>query len=75
MTYRLIYSEALVIGADMEWRPAARTEEFTSEHQALRRARELLEANQHHSVLVDDGTGNVLCGVPLQLKLGGFSGE
>ena len=75
MTYRLIYSEAPVNGADTEWRPAARTEEFTSEHQALGRARELLEAGEHHSVLVDDGTGNVLCGVPLQLRLGGFSGE
>jgi|HubBroStandDraft_6_1064221.scaffolds.fasta_scaffold1918941_1 hypothetical protein len=75
MTYRLIYSEALVISADTEWRPAARTEEFTSEHQALSRARELLEAGEHHGVRVDDGTGNVLCGVPLQLRLGGFAGE
>jgi hypothetical protein len=75
MTYRLIYNKALVIGADAEWRPAARTEEFISEHQALGRARELLEAGEHHGVLVDDGTGNVLCGVPLQLKLGGFAGE
>jgi hypothetical protein len=75
MIYRLIYSDALVIGADAEWRPATQTEEFTSEHQALGRARELLEAGKHHGVLVDDGAGNVLCGVPLQLKLGGFAGE
>jgi hypothetical protein len=51
------------------------TEEFSHEHQALGRARELLETGEHHAVAVDDGTGNRLHGVRLQLKLGGFSGD
>ena len=54
-------------------RPGA--EEFTDEHQALGRARELIETGEHYSVAVDDGTGNVLSGVRLQWRLGGFSGE
>jgi hypothetical protein len=68
MTYRIIYSEARAM-------PAPSTEEYRSEHQALDRARELLEAGEHHAVLVDDGSGNVLHGVRLQLKIGGFSGD
>jgi len=35
----------------------------------------LLETGEHHGVAVEDGSGNALCGVRLQLKLGGFSGE
>jgi hypothetical protein len=71
MTYRIIYREASVRRAS----GPASTEEFFSEHQALGRARELLETGTHHTVAVDDGTGNVLHGVRLQLKIGGFSGE
>jgi hypothetical protein len=74
MTYRIIYSETADMLAAAE-EHAALTEEFSSEHQALRRARELLETGEHHRVAVDDGTGNVLHGVRLQLKLGGFSGD
>jgi hypothetical protein len=68
MTYRIIYHEAPAI-------PSSSTEEYRHEHQALGRARELLETGEHHAVLVDDGSGNVLHGVRLQLKLGGFSGD
>ena len=74
MTYRIIYSGTADMPAEVEER-AGLTEEFSSEHQALGRARELLEAGEHHRVAVDDGTGNVLHGVRLQLKLGGFSGD
>ncbi|HXP03046.1 MAG TPA: hypothetical protein VN808_02925 [Stellaceae bacterium] len=74
MTYRIIYSETPDMPAAVEER-AALTEEFSSEHQALGRARELLEIGEHHCVAVDDGAGNVLHGVRLQLKLGGFSGD
>jgi hypothetical protein len=74
MTYRIIYGEAAAMAAATE-RHAALTEEFPSEHQALGRARELLETGEHHHVAVDDGAGNVLHGVRLQLKLGGFSGD
>jgi hypothetical protein len=68
MTYRIIYSKTPTV-------PATSTEEFSQEHQALGRARELLEAGERHSVAVDDGAGHVLHGVRLQLKLGGFSGD
>jgi hypothetical protein len=68
MTYRIIYSETPVA-------PTALLEEYPHEHQALGRARELLETGEHHSVAVDDGAGNTLHGVRLQLKLGGFSGD
>jgi len=76
MAYRIIYAETsggpeTMLGLSTpEW-----TEEFTHEHQALGRARELIEAGEHHSVAVDDGAGNVLCGVRLQWRLGGFSGD
>jgi hypothetical protein len=68
MTYRIIYSETPTV-------PATSTEEFLREHEALGRARELLEAGEHHCVAVDDGSGNTLHGVRLQLKLGGFKGD
>ena len=73
MTYRIIYDETEDMLAAKE--DAAATEEFSSEHQALGRARELLETGEHHRVAVDDGAGHVLHGVRLQLKLGGFSGD
>jgi hypothetical protein len=68
MTYRIIYRETPTV-------PATSAEEFSQEHQALGRARELLEAGEHHGVAVDDGRGNTLHGVRLQLKLGGFKGD
>ena len=74
MTYRIIYDEVLENRNDTRRDPAW-TEEFNDEHQALRRARELIEAGEHHRVAVEDGTGRVLCGVRLQWRLGGFSGE
>ena len=49
-------------------------EEFSSEYEAFRRARELLEDGDHGAVSVRDDSGNLLCGVLLQLKLG-FFGE
>ena len=70
MTYRIIYGAS---GGPTPVR--VRTEEYPNEHQALGRARELLETGEHHGVAVDDGAGNRLHGVCLQFKLGGFSGE
>lgn len=74
MTYRIIYSEIPAPRAARLRRTVA-TEEFATEHQALGRARELLEAGEHHGVAVCDHTGNELCGVRLQWRLGGFAGE
>jgi hypothetical protein len=73
MSYRIIYNELppfRAISRSTVW-----TEEFTTEHQALGRARELLETGEHHAVALRDHGGNELCGVRLQLKLGGFSGD
>jgi hypothetical protein len=72
MSYRIIYSETAAPRADIG---TAWAEEFTTEHQALERARELLETGEHHGVALQDHRGNELSGVRLQLRLGGFSGE
>ena len=74
MAYRIIYDETLGHRSNARHDPAW-TEEFTHEHQALRRARELIEAGEHHRVAVQDDSGRVLCGVRLQWRLGGFSGD
>src|SRR6266403_3538849 len=51
---------------------AVEVEEFSTEYEALGRAQELLEDGDHGGVSVRDSSGNVLCGVRLQLKLGFF---
>jgi len=52
----------------------ARVETFLTEDEALNRAFRLLDEGMHHGISVCDSSGNVLCGVRLQLKLG-FSAE
>ena len=51
-----------------------RIETFMTEQEALNRACRLLDDGEHHAISVCDSSGNVLCGVRLQLKLG-FSTE
>jgi hypothetical protein len=51
-----------------------RIETFLTEHEALNRACRLLDDGTHHAISVCDSSGNVLCGVRLQLMLG-FSTE
>ena len=51
-----------------------RIETFPTEHEALKRASRLLDDGTHHAISVSDSSGNVLCGVRLQLKLG-FAAE
>jgi hypothetical protein len=76
MSYRIIYNETTTPRAQTESRQGAVwTEEFSTEHQALGRARELLETGQHNSVALHDHSGNELYGVRLQWRLGGFTGE
>jgi hypothetical protein len=76
MNYRIIYNEMPAPRADAGWRrDAVSTEEFPTEHQALGRARELLETGEHHGVAMHDHSGRELSGVRLQWKLGGFSGD
>lgn len=45
-------------------------ERFSTEHEALNRARELLDTDDSLAVAVGDAAGNLLGGVRLQLKLG-----
>jgi len=75
MTYRLSYDDGVPISVK-KWRneEAARTETFRTEHEALKRARQLLDDGDHHAVVVYDSSGNTLGGIRLQLKLG-FFGE
>ena len=51
-----------------------RVETFQTENEALNRAFRLLNEGTHHAISVCDTSGNVLCGVRLQLRLG-FSPE
>ena len=71
MTYRISYVDG-PSGAAMGERKAGtrRMEDYQTEGEALGRVRELLEAGEHDGVSVRDSSGNVLCGVRLQLKLG-----
>lgn len=76
MTYRISYDEIRTFKADAtEARDIARTEYFYTEHEALSRARELFETADHHAIALADGTGNVLGGFRLQLRLGYTAGE
>ncbi len=45
-------------------------ERFSTEHEALTRARELLDTDDSRAVAISDAAGNLLGGVRLQLKLG-----
>lgn len=69
MSYRVVYGEALVHALG-EADDTVRSERFSTEHEALNRAREILELDERHTVAICDAAGNVLGGVRLQLKLG-----
>jgi hypothetical protein len=71
MTYSISYDDGWP-SATKETREGGltRIETFLTEHEALKRASRLLDDGEHHAISVCDGSGNVLCGVRLQLKLG-----
>ena len=71
MTYRISYDDGLaaMVGARGDER-VTRMEYFGTEDEALQRARQLLEEEDHHAVCLYDGTGNALAGIRLQLRLG-----
>jgi hypothetical protein len=75
MTYRISYDDTVPVSIK-KWRNAdnARTESFETEHEALNRARELLDDGDCRAVSVCDDCGTVLGGIRLQLKLG-FTAE
>jgi len=75
MIYRVSYDvELKTAPEDGRERDAVQVEEFSTEYEAFGRARELLADGDHGRVSVRDGSGNILCGVLLRLKLG-FFGE
>jgi hypothetical protein len=64
MTYRISYDVGVARDA------GTRTEYYRSEFQALKRARELLDDGDHYGIAIHDGSGSVLTGICLELKLG-----
>jgi hypothetical protein len=67
MTYRISYEQ---IAAPAASGRAQRIESLRTEHEALRRARDLLDSGDHGAIAVHDDAGGVLAGIRLQLKLG-----
>jgi hypothetical protein len=75
MTYSISYDDGLaVVTKERREEGLTRIETFLTEQEALKRAFRLLDDGAHHSISVCDSSGNVLCGVRLQLKLG-FSAQ
>ena len=75
MTYSISYDDGLASTSKQVRGPGlTRIETFLTEGEALTRASRLLDEGTHQAISVCDRSGNVLCGVRLQLKLG-FSTE
>jgi hypothetical protein len=75
MSYRISYDDTMPLSIK-KWRDQERayTETFETEHEALNRARQLLDDADVRAVSVADDRGDVLGGIRLQLKLG-FTAE
>ena len=71
MNYRISYYDTTLLSLK-KWRneESGCTETFATEHEALRRARELLDQGEVHGVVLTDNAGTALGGIRLQLKLG-----
>jgi hypothetical protein len=75
MSYRVFYGDSLAMAnPDRHLDERVRSERFSTEHEALSRARELLAEDDCAAVTVCDAAGNQLTGVRLQLRLG-YSGD
>ena len=71
MTYSISYDDGLASTSKQVRGPGlTRIETFLTEGEALTRASRLLD---DQAISVCDRSGNVLCGVRLQLKLGFFT--
>jgi hypothetical protein len=72
MSYQVFYGDSVsVAGCDLQAdETSVCSEQFSTEHDALRRARELLDEDAGNVVAVRDAAGNLLSGVRLQLRLG-----
>ena len=75
MSYSISYNDELAtVTKERREQGLTRIEMFLTEDEALNRAFRLLDEGTHHAISVCESSGNVLCGVRLQLKLG-FSSE
>jgi hypothetical protein len=71
MTYRVLHGDAVAMAhPDRDQDERVRVERFGTEHEARRRARELLDNGDSAAVAICDAAGNLLGGVRLQLMLG-----
>jgi hypothetical protein len=71
MTYQVFYGHALAMEPrDRHLDERVRSERFSTEHEALNRARELLDQDFSTVVAIHDASGNEVTGVSLQLRLG-----
>jgi hypothetical protein len=71
MTYRVFHGDVLAMSnPDRQVDDRVQVERFSTEHEALNRARQLIEKDETTTVAICDAAGNLLAGVRLQLKLG-----
>jgi hypothetical protein len=74
MSYRVFHGDALAMSSrDRNLDDRVQVERFSTEHEAMSRARQLLDEDETTAVAVCDATGNLLGGVRLQLKLGYYT--
>ena len=64
MTYRVSYNDGMVRET------IRRIEYYRTEFEALRRAQQLIGDGDHHGIALHDGSGAVLTGIRLELRLG-----
>lgn len=71
MSYRVFYGDVVAVTSrEAHLDDRVRSEQFSTEYEALRRARELLEEDNSTAVAIHDAAGNRLSGLRLQLRLG-----
>ena len=74
MTYRVFHGDALAMSSrDRHQDDRVQVERFSTEHEALNRARQLFEEDETIAVAICDAAGNQLAGVRLQLRLGHYT--
>jgi hypothetical protein len=71
VSFSIFYGDALAMDAsrDLHHQEGVCSERFSTEHEALRRARELLDSDARTVVAIHDAAGNLLSGVRLHLRL------
>ena len=72
MTYRLFHGDPLaMLSRDRHLDERVSVERFSTEHEALSRARQLIDENEATAVEICDAAGTpLISGIRLQLRLG-----